>query len=80
MTLGLGWQLALELLLLGSCTGYLAGLFGVGGGLLLVPFMTGLLSARGMPAQHVVKMAIATSLATICFTSLSSLRAHHGRG
>ena len=80
MSLGLGWHLIGELLLLGSCTGYVAGLFGVGGGMLLVPFITLLLSARGMPPEHVVKMAIATSLATICFTSLSSLRAHHRRG
>ena len=80
MSFGLGWRLIGELLVLGSCTGYVAGLFGVGGGMLLVPFITLLLSARGMPPEHVVKMAIATSLATICFTSLSSLRAHHRRG
>lgn len=80
MTLDLGWQLLLELLLLGCAAGFLAGLLGVGGGMLMVPFMTLLLSARGMPAQHVVKMAVATSLATICFTSLSSVRAHHIQG
>ena len=80
MTGGLGWQLVVELLILGSFTGFLAGLLGVGGGMLLVPFMTWLLSAKGLPAQHVVKMAIATSLATICFTSIASVRAHHVRG
>ena len=80
MTGGLGWQLAVELLILGSCTGFLAGLLGVGGGMLMVPFMTLLLSAKGMPAAYVVKMAIATSLATICFTSIASVRAHHQRG
>ena len=80
MTFGLGWQLVLELLLLGSITGYLAGLLGIGGGMLMVPFMTLLLTIKGMPAQHVVKMAIATSLATICFTSIASVRAHHQRG
>ena len=80
MTGGLGWQLAVELLILGSCTGFLAGLLGVGGGMLMVPFMTLLLSAKGMPAVYVVKMAIATSLATICFTSIASVRAHHQRG
>ena len=77
---GLGWQLVVELLILGSCTGFLAGLLGVGGGMLMVPFMTLLLSAKGMPAAYVVKMAIATSLATICFTSIASVRAHHQRG
>ena len=80
MTGGLGWQLIVELLILGSFTGFLAGLLGVGGGMLMVPFMTLLLSAKGVPAQHVVKMAIATSLATICFTSIASVRAHHQRG
>lgn len=80
MSLDLGWQLLLELLLLGAAAGFVAGLLGVGGGMLMVPFMTFLLAARGMPSQHVVKMAVATSLATICFTSISSVRAHHLKG
>jgi uncharacterized membrane protein YfcA len=69
-----------ELLALGLCAGFLAGLFGIGGGMLLVPFMTLILSHRGVPASLAVKMAIATSMATILFTSLSSVRAHHGHG
>jgi uncharacterized membrane protein YfcA len=77
---GLGWQLVAELLVLGAVTGFLAGLLGIGGGMLLVPFMTMLLSHEGMPSQHVLKMAVATSLATIVFTSVSSVRAHHARG
>lgn len=80
MTGGLGWQLVVELLLLGSFAGFLAGLLGIGGGMLLVPFMTWVLSTQRMPPQLVVKMAIATSLATICFTSVASVRAHHRRG
>ena len=64
----------LELLLLGSVAGFLAGLLGIGGGAMLVPFMTIVLSFKAMPPQHIVKMAVATSLATICFTSMSSLR------
>ena len=80
MTYDLGWQLVIELLVLGSLTGFLAGLLGVGGGMLMVPFMTFLLSVKGAPPQYVVKMAIATSLATICFTSIASMRAHHQRG
>lgn len=72
--------LILELLLLGSATGFLAGLLGIGGGMLMVPFMTFILSAKGFPPEYTVKMAVATSLATICFTSMSSVRAHHRRG
>jgi len=67
-------------LLLGSFTGFAAGLLGIGGGMLMVPFITMLLSARGFPIDIVVKVAIATSLTTILFTSLSSVRAHHKRG
>jgi uncharacterized membrane protein YfcA len=73
-------QLILELLLIGTATGFLAGLLGIGGGMLMVPFITIILTAKGYPPEYTVKMAVATSLATICFTSLSSVRAHHKRG
>jgi uncharacterized protein len=76
----LSWTLVLELLTLGLFTGFLAGLLGIGGGMLMVPFLTIILSHRGVPADMAVKMAIATSMATILFTSLSSVRAHHRRG
>ncbi|MCX8004499.1 MAG: sulfite exporter TauE/SafE family protein [Burkholderiaceae bacterium] len=72
--------LAASLLVLGAATGFAAGLLGIGGGMLLVPFLTLLFTARGFPSEHIVHMAIATSLATILFTSLSSVRAHHRRG
>jgi len=76
----LEWLLVAELLLLGTVAGFLAGLLGIGGGMMMVPFMTMLLDLKGYPAEHVVKMAIGTSLATICFTSVSSVRAHHSHG
>ena len=72
--------IVVELTLLGLCTGFAAGLLGIGGGMLIGPFMTLILSARGLPADLAVKMAIATSMATIMFTSISSVRAHHQRG
>ena len=77
---GLGAPLIAELLALGLSAGFLAGLLGIGGGMLMVPFLTLILSLRGVPPALAVKMAIATSMATIVFTSLSSLRAHHARG
>ena len=73
-------QLILELATLGICTGFLAGLLGIGGGMVMVPFITFMLSHRGVDADLAVKMAIATSMATIIFTSVSSVRAHHKRG
>lgn len=69
-----------ELAVLGLCTGFLAGLLGIGGGMIMVPFTTIILSNRGVAPDLAVKMAIATSMATIIFTSLSSVRAHHKRG
>jgi len=68
------------LIALGAVTGFLAGMLGIGGGIVLVPCLTFIFSLRGFPGEHLVHMAIATSLATILFTSVSSVRAHHGRG
>lgn len=68
------------LLLMGAAGGYAAGLLGIGGGMILVPFITMIFTARGFAPELIVHMAIATSLATIMFTSLSSVRAHHQRG
>ena len=68
------------LLALGAAIGFAAGLLGIGGGMLTVPFMTLLFTVQKFPPEHIVHMAIATSLATIMFTSISSVRAHHKRG
>lgn len=72
--------LILELAAIGTGTGFLAGLLGIGGGMIMVPFLTIILTNKGYPADYTVKMAVATSLATIAFTSMSSVRAHHRRG
>lgn len=69
-----------QLAFLGLCTGFLAGLLGIGGGMVLVPFLTYFLTQQQVVPGLAVKMAIATSMATIVFTSVSSVRAHHQRG
>ena len=71
----------LMLLLMGCGGGFLAGLLGVGGGMVLVPFLVMIFDAEGMVApERLVQTALATALATIMFTSLSSMRAHHRTG
>jgi uncharacterized membrane protein YfcA len=70
----------LGLLLLGSCTGFLAGLLGVGGGMPVVPFPTLTFTGHGAAPNLAVKMVIATSITAILFTSISGVRAHHRRG
>ncbi len=76
----LDWPFVLGLLALGAFTGFSAGLLGVGGGMMSVPFITMLLSARQFPESMIVHVAIATSLGIILFTSISSVRAHHRHG
>jgi uncharacterized membrane protein YfcA len=72
--------LIIELMLLGAMGGFLAGLLGIGGGMVLVPFLTHIFIQRGLETNLAVKMAIATGMATIVFTSLSSMRSHHKKG
>lgn len=68
----------ITLLLLGAAAGLLAGLLGVGGGLVIVPVLALLFADHNF--AHAMHLAIGTSLATIIFTSISSVYAHHRRG
>lgn len=70
------------LILLGTgvIAGLLAGLLGVGGGLVIVPLLAIVLESQGISPDVIMHVAIGTSLATIIITSLSSIRAHHKRG
>jgi uncharacterized membrane protein YfcA len=65
---------------LGSVAGVLAGLLGVGGGIVIVPMLIFTFTAQHLPAELIQHLALGTSLATIMFTSLSSLRSHHAKG
>ncbi len=60
--------------------GILAGLLGVGGGIVIVPALYLALSAADLGEGTAMQVSVATSLATIIFTALSSARAHHRRG
>lgn len=65
---------------IGTSVGFLAGLFGIGGGMVMVPMLVFVFTAKGFPAEHMMHLSLATSMATIVFTSLSSVRAHHLHG
>lgn len=67
-------------LIVGALAGILAGLFGIGGGMVIVPVLIFSFAAQGVPAEVLTHMAVATSLATIVFTSYSSVREHHRNG
>ncbi len=73
-------DVVLAYLATGAVAGFFAGLLGVGGGVVVVPVLTIIFGAQGFPAREVLHLALGTSMATILFTSLSSLRAHHAHG
>jgi len=72
--------LILAFVALGALVGFLAGLFGIGGGMTMVPLLTIAFSSREFAAEHVVHLAVATATATIMFTAISSTWAHHLHG
>jgi len=67
-------------LLLGAVTGVLAGLFGIGGGGVMVPLLTLLFIAQGFPEATLVHLALGTSMAAIVPTAAASVLAHQGHG
>ena len=66
-------------LLLGACTGLLAGMFGIGGGSILVPSLIFIFYGMDFDSSIVVLMAIGTSLASILFSAISSALSHHNK-
>jgi uncharacterized membrane protein YfcA len=67
-------------LVLGAFAGTVAGLLGVGGGLIIVPVLATLFQSQGIESSIIMHLAVGTSLATIVVTSISSVRSHHKRG
>lgn len=67
----------LAYLILGAAAGTLAGLFGIGGGLIIVPALVFSFELQGVSAEVATHLAVGTSLATIIFTSISSIKSHH---
>ncbi len=74
------WPVALAMLATALFSGVVAGLLGVGGGIVIVPALEFALQFAGVPPAWRMHVAVATSLATIIPTSISSARAHHARG
>lgn len=64
-------------LTIGAAVGFLAGLLGIGGGLAMVPMLVLVFTAKGFPLEHMMHLSLATSIATIVFTSVTSVFAHH---
>jgi len=68
------------LLMSGAIAGTLAGLLGIGGGIVIVPIITLLFESQGVAHGLAIKMALGTSLATIVVTAVSSIHTHHRKG
>lgn len=64
----------------GAFAGFLAGLFGIGGGMVIVSALIYIFTMQGITENVITHLAVGTSLATIIITSLSSLKAHHAHG
>jgi uncharacterized protein len=64
----------------GAFVGLLAGLFGIGGGMTLVPILAALFEAQGLAPGHGVHLALGTAMASAVITASASVRAHHVRG
>lgn len=62
--------------LLGTFAGFLGGLLGIGGGLVVVPALIAFFQFQGLPSEHAMQVAVGTSLAAMTFTSFSSAGAH----
>lgn len=70
----------ISFLILGAVAGFLAGLFGIGGGMIIVPTLVYLLPKVGVPDNLLMSMALGTSFSTIVVTTFSAAQRHHKLG
>jgi uncharacterized membrane protein YfcA len=71
------WTLIPVFVAIGCIVGFIAGLLGIGGGMTMIPLLTLIFSYEHFPPEHILHISVATSMATIVFTSISSVRAHN---
>jgi len=74
------WPVVMALLGIGALAGFLAGLLGVGGGIVLVPAFFYAFTALGFGSDTIMQVCVASSLATIIVTSIRSVSSHHKKG
>ena len=78
--MGIDFMILVIYLLLGLLAGTLGGLMGIGGGIIIVPALHYIFIGQGFPAEILMHLAVATSLATIVFTSIFASWIHHHKG
>lgn len=71
------WQWIVAYLILGTIVGFLAGLLGIGGGAVMVPVLVSFFTRQGVSRDHVMDLALGTSMASIVLTAVSSVWSHH---
>lgn len=64
---------------IGAVVGLFAGMLGIGGGMLIIPLLALSFEAQGLPREHMFHLAVGTAMASIAFTSISSMKAHARR-
>lgn len=74
------WLTIAAYLAIGAFVGFFAGMLGIGGGAIIVPLLAAMFEWQALPRDHVVHLAVGTAMATILFTSVSSVLAHARRG
>ncbi len=74
------WYWIVSFVAVGLGAGLLSGLLGISGGVIAVPSLLFIFRAAGLPPEHLMHLAVATSLSSMTFNSFSSMMAHHKRG